>query len=254
MDAIALLRATDDAFKAFSKDDSASDQELEVWRGHQGATFGAQRLGNAVAVHTGKSFGTDPEALYTFLTDTLGPELLGHDDDRGVLVFPDVAKPHGDSYDEIVGELGEGGEWIRPPAVETLDLQRLAENLGAALPPGALAGLGEALAEAGGLEAIAKQAQEMLANPGTMPAGLVDAAREMSDKIASGEAELPLPDPNEAPDLFAQAQQMAEQLQAQDPEQFAALQRQFAGLMGGPNDADEGAADEGAADEDEGSA
>jgi hypothetical protein len=35
-----------------------------------------------------------------------------HDDPRGILLFPDVVWPNGDSYATLIEELSEGGMWV----------------------------------------------------------------------------------------------------------------------------------------------
>lgn len=69
-------------------------------------------LDDGVLVKTGAPFDEEPEELALLLSEIVGDALDDHDDPRGVLMIPDVAKPQGTKYDEVVDEIGEGGTWI----------------------------------------------------------------------------------------------------------------------------------------------
>jgi hypothetical protein len=72
-----------------------------------------QRLDDAVLVHTDVAFGGDIEMLAYGVRTALGDALDAHDDQRGIFVLPDVAKPRGKTYDAVIEEIGEAGEWVR---------------------------------------------------------------------------------------------------------------------------------------------
>jgi hypothetical protein len=70
-----------------------------------------EALEDAVLVHTGLPFSSDPEELAARLRAALGAALEEHDDPRGIFVLPDVAKPMARSYVDVLDEVGEGGAW-----------------------------------------------------------------------------------------------------------------------------------------------
>lgn len=68
-------------------------------------------LDDGVLVYTHQRFGGDLEELGTTLRHLLGAALDTHDDPRGVFIIPDVADPKAQSYDGVIEEIGEAGEW-----------------------------------------------------------------------------------------------------------------------------------------------
>lgn len=56
----------------------------------------------------------DPDAVLEALADAIGPLVLaGHQDERGVFVFPDAAEPEAaERYDEVIAEVGELGSFL----------------------------------------------------------------------------------------------------------------------------------------------
>jgi hypothetical protein len=68
-------------------------------------------LDDGVLVVTHQRFGGDLEELGSALRHLLGDALDRHDDARGVFVIPDVAEPRARTYDCVVDEIGEAGEW-----------------------------------------------------------------------------------------------------------------------------------------------
>lgn len=73
----------------------------------------AQQLDDATLVHTGVGFGGDLEMLAHGVRTSVGDALDRHDDPRGVFVLPDVAEPKARTYDGVIAEVGEAGEWVR---------------------------------------------------------------------------------------------------------------------------------------------
>ncbi len=71
-----------------------------------------ESLEDAVLVHTGLAFSSDPEELVARLHAALGGQLDDHDDPRGIFVLPDVARPRTRSYLDVLDEVGEGGSWL----------------------------------------------------------------------------------------------------------------------------------------------
>jgi hypothetical protein len=76
-------------------------------------------LDDGVLVHTGESFAAEPAELSLALHQQLGELLALHQDERGILFIPDVAKPSARSSEAVVDEVGEGGVW--GPLVSELD-------------------------------------------------------------------------------------------------------------------------------------
>ncbi len=68
-------------------------------------------LDDGVLVTTHLRFGGDLEELGLALRQLVGDALDQHDDARGVFVIPDVAEPKAQSYDAMIEEIGEAGEW-----------------------------------------------------------------------------------------------------------------------------------------------
>lgn len=103
-----------------------------------------RRLDDAVLVHTGVGFGGNLEMLAYGVRTSVGDALDAHDDPRGVFVLPDVAEPKATTYEGVIAEIGEAGEWI--------------EKMGAGEVPAQLAD-----APAGSFEAMIGQAMQALA-------------------------------------------------------------------------------------------
>lgn len=91
IDAIALLKGTDYELP----------ERLHV-----------DKLNDAILVHTGVAFGGDLEMLAYGVRTSIGDALDKHDDARGVFVMPDVAEPRADTYDAVIAEIAEAGEWV----------------------------------------------------------------------------------------------------------------------------------------------
>src|SRR5688572_3529136 len=98
MDAVALLKGT--------------DYQLP-------ARLHAVKLDDATLVHTGVGFGGDVEMLAYGVRTSIGDALDKHDDSRGVFIMPDVAEPRAKTYEGVLAEIGEAGEWVpKAPAGE----------------------------------------------------------------------------------------------------------------------------------------
>ncbi len=70
------------------------------------------KLDDATLVHTGVAFGGDVEMLAYGVRTSVGDALDRHDDPRGVFVMPDIAKPGARTYEGVIAEVGEAGEWV----------------------------------------------------------------------------------------------------------------------------------------------
>jgi hypothetical protein len=209
-------------------------------------TARVDRLDDALIVHTGQSFATEPEQLAEALTALVGEAALAqHDDPRGILFVPDVAAPKTRSYDAVVDEVGEGGVWA-PPALDSYgpapDFGALLGNMLAQLPPSLLSAASSAAqGDRGALEMVSAQVQALLGSspqlqqlagqlggmlgqptPGaSTPAGSELAALEdMFASLGGGEA------------AEASLHQLASQMQSElaaDPAKFEQLAQQLLG-------------------------
>jgi hypothetical protein len=69
-------------------------------------------LDDAALIPIAVPFGGDPQAVLDALWALLGDTFADHDDDRGLFVIPSVAKPRSSTYDAVIDEIGDAGEWI----------------------------------------------------------------------------------------------------------------------------------------------
>jgi hypothetical protein len=187
-------------------------------------------LEDGALVKVGASFDEDPEELFDSLVDVLGDVIDEHDDERGVLMIPDVARPSAKTYDAIVEEIGEGGTWAREP--ET------------ALGGGA-AGLGDMLGQMMQAVGPGTLAEIQRAMSAADPAALEEAKRAVESATSGGgsasiEALLgggKLPFDLGSPQMQEAIAKMAQTLQ-NDPAMLERLSSQLFGA-GGQDDEDE---------------
>ena len=171
--------------------------------------FVLRALDDGVLVLTGQRFGGDLEELGTALRHLLGGALDQHDDPRGVFIIPDVAEPKAQSYEGIVEEIGEAGEWA--PLVSADHVPASLANA----PDGSLANMvGQMMGALGG-DALAEMMQ-------AVTTGDTTALAAMQDKLvaALGGQE----------QLEAFGQQMLEAAQAEVPGAAAAVQARLASV------------------------
>jgi hypothetical protein len=210
----------------------------------------AERLDDALIVHTGVSFATEPEQLAEALAALVGESALAqHDDPRGILFIPDVAAPRGRSYDAVVEEVGEGGVWAAP-ALESFgqapDFGALLGDMLAQLPPSILAAASAAAqGDRGALDVVSAQVQALL---GSSPQ-LQQLAGQLGGMLGDAGPGAPLPAGSELAkleDMFASfgggaaaeasLHQLASHMQSElsaDPAKFEQLAQQ---LLGKPDD------------------
>src|SRR5690606_3660492 len=113
MDAVAALKVKlDDAKKTLK----AAPGGLV---GADGETIRVRALDDGILVDLGVSL-RDPDAVALALRQRLGAVLDAHDDPRGVMVFPERARPSAKTYAEVVELLGDLGEWLEPSDDENL--------------------------------------------------------------------------------------------------------------------------------------
>jgi hypothetical protein len=89
-------------------------------------------LRDATLVFTSAPFGADPDEVALALRHLLGDTLDLHEDDRGVLVFPDVSEIRSTTYDGVIAEVGDGAMWAPILAADAVP------DRWAGAPPGSL--------------------------------------------------------------------------------------------------------------------
>lgn len=160
-----------------------------------------QRLEDATLVHTGVGFGEDLEMLAYAIRTSVGDALDRHDDPRGIFVLPDVAEPSAKTYDGVVAEIGEAGEWVRTIPAGEVPASLLAAPEGSfeAMMGQAMQALGDAnLAEiqralaSGDYSALERLQKQMAAAVGGEDALNALAAQLMGAAQAQGVDETPL--------------------------------------------------------------
>jgi hypothetical protein len=192
------------------------------------------KLDDAVLVHTQVGFGADIEMLAYGIRTSIGDALDSHDDARGVFVMPDVAEPKSRTYEGVLAEIGEAGEWVRKmPAGEVPGgLLDAPDGSFAAMMGQAMQALGGAnLAEmqralaSGDYSALEKMQAQMAAAVGgeeklhELAAQLLGAANE-EGALASVDARALAGLPNLPMDLGEL-----------DPEQLEAMTKELAGVL-----------------------
>ncbi len=112
IETIALLKLPKSVFTALPEARTADDPSRMTAKAESGVTFALRLLDDGALVHTGVDFGSDDEAVIDALFDRLGDAFADHDDDRGLFVVPSVARVGAGSYEAVLAEVGEAGEWV----------------------------------------------------------------------------------------------------------------------------------------------
>lgn len=103
MKAVVLLRGSPEALRTALGDAPDAVSALE----------------DGLLVTTGLSMRSlEPDQLAAALASRLGDALAAHDDQRGVFVFPSVVQPKAQSYDAVIDEVAEAGEWLPVEAAD----------------------------------------------------------------------------------------------------------------------------------------
>lgn len=110
--ATALIKLPLRVFDALPRSGAQPEDGSFRVRGPGETTVALRYLQDAAFVETPLPFGEDDESLTDLLWDVLGDDLADHDDDRGIFVLPSVARPRGHTYELVVDEVGEVGEWV----------------------------------------------------------------------------------------------------------------------------------------------
>lgn len=106
---------------------------IEPPAGLSGQAGRITRLDDSVLLHTQADFANEPSDLSRIVRELAGAALDAHSDPRGIFFIPSVAAPTSRTYDAVVAEVGEGGEWGPTRVVDS--------PLGAAMGGGALGAL-----------------------------------------------------------------------------------------------------------------
>lgn len=238
LEAVALLDiAIDDIRAALGCTDAAPGTVCTP----QGESLRARALGAATELHLGLPLQeVQPDELGMALRMALGPALDQHADARGVLIYPAKVAPEAASYEALVADLAELGDWVQPAAAADLEgamqalggapldamMGQLASQLGDMLPPGMAQQMG-----GGDMNAMLQQAmagaQAILSDPAKAQQmmnalGGADALQNMAAGAQSGGLDLG--------SLMGQAQQLV-----QDQPDLADALRQ---ATGGDDDED----------------
>ncbi len=195
------------------------------------ARLQVKRLEDATLVHTGVGFGEDLETLAYAIRTSVGDALDHHDDARGIFVLPDVAAPKATTYDGVIEEIGEAGEWVRAmPAGEVpASLIEAPEGSFEAMMGQAMQALGDtnladiqrALAS-GDFGALEQLQKKMAAAVGGEDALNALAAQLMGAAEAQGHDQTPLPG---FPGLPVDLDKL-------DPEQLEAMAGELEAMLG----------------------
>jgi len=142
-----------------------------------GSSLRIQRLEDAVLLHTGESFATDPAELATRVRALIGDSVADrHSDPRGIFYVPDVAAPKARSYAAVIAEVGEGGVWgpLRTPSAvlpESLKADDLAAFLNQ-VPSSLIDAVGEVTRrDPDALRNASKQLEQMMGESGAQGIG-----------------------------------------------------------------------------------
>ncbi len=192
----------------------------------------AVAIEDAVHLHLGVPFDTPPRGLGLLLRQVLGEAAAAHTDERGVYVYPDIARSGASTYEGVVADLGEGGMWVRlaraeeadepvqAAAASNVDLLSAVQGL---VGGNVVAQLQTALADPDGdpMAALAGLASKLLEDP-ALHQTVQSAAGTM---IHGGHISDPRNlDPR---GLLAQAKSIAERLSSEQPDLVASLARRI---------------------------
>lgn len=173
-----------------------------------GRTLRATPLNDGCLLHLALQYDTAPETLGATLRKDLA-DVLG-DLDR-VYVYPSVAKPESTTYQGVLDELGEGGEWIPLPSTGTAipaDMGGLLQGLAGALPPDIMGQMGAMMQDPDAMAQFAKMAEGLMSDP---------SMRAMVEQTAAGLQG------GDNEDMLAKATELAQKAASENPDLLAGL-------------------------------
>lgn len=198
------------------------------------ARLHARKLKDATLVHTGVGFGGDLDMLAYGVRTSVGDALDAHDDPRGVFVIPDVAEPAADTYDGVIAEIGEAGEWVRKMAAGEVpegaidapegSFEALMGQAMQALAGTDLADIQRAIAS-GDYAAMAKMQERMAA-----ALGGEEAMNELASQLM-GSANVEAALAGRPMEPLAGFPELPIDLSKMDPKQLAEMQKQLEGMI-----------------------
>lgn len=129
METVALLGLPRAAFDSFERAPSPSDDASVVrLTGADQKPFDVRFLDDATLVFTGVPFDGDAEDVLDVLDDRLDQLFDEHDEARGLFVFPRKALVAVTTYQAMLDEVGELGEWIALDAGDTSEADAAAHR------------------------------------------------------------------------------------------------------------------------------
>lgn len=129
METVALLRLPRAAFESFARAPSPSDDASVVrLTGADKKPFDVRFLDDATIVFTGVPFDGDAEDVLDVLDDRLDQLFDEHDEARGLFVFPRKALVAVSTYQAMLDEVGELGEWIALDADDSNEADAAAQR------------------------------------------------------------------------------------------------------------------------------
>ena len=232
MNAVALIRVSlADVKKALGEASAPEGGEAPpdaIWVTAATGPVAVVGLEDATLLYTGVSIReADPEELGTLVRAMLGEVADGHDDERGVLVFPDRARPDdAETYDAVAAEAGDLGDWVALPS-------EVAEVVDGGMPPGLEATMGQVMGAMGGdpsqMGGLWAQAQKLMADP-EMQAQMMSKAQQMMAQMQTEGGGMD----------FGKMASQAQEMLKDDPELVERLSGQLDGEGGDGSEDDEG--------------
>ncbi|MEM9067928.1 MAG: hypothetical protein AAGE52_05455 [Myxococcota bacterium] len=224
IDAVALVRIPLDAVKG-ALGDEVEELTFESPRG----PVALEPLHDAVRIHLGVRFDSEPADVGIAVRHILGDAADLHSDERGVYVYPDIARSRETTYDAVLEDMGEGGMWVplasaedaRLGADETMGLFDAVQGM---MGGDLLGQVQAALSDPGGdaMQSLAGLASQLLENP-----ELRQSVQSAAEKLMAG-GQLPGEVAGDSEGLLAQASSIASQVAGDNPELLA----QIAAKMG----------------------
>lgn len=113
IETVALIKLPSSVFTSMPRASGAPAEPPRLrLKSEDGAEFEVRLLDDGALVTTTVPFGSEGPAVLDALWSLLGDALADHDDDHGIFVLPSVAKVGASTYEAVISEVGEVGEWV----------------------------------------------------------------------------------------------------------------------------------------------